>query len=302
MTKAKAQRSTRPPASSKKLDDAIEQSLKTLDSLATPRLRTNEKWRQGPLVWKVMLEMSREGMVNGRTPSIRKHDLAYELKRRYGSDIEVDHTLWKRYLSFYEQYGSRLREGVVAAGLPALALERVTNNGVGGHPDKTEAVYWLCFDSDSQSEHDKSDLAPEVTENSELAREDKDSARAAKGSTANVEVVTPQSLRTPEVDSSEPQVASTKAAGEDVDVALNSADAVDKIHEAANQSHLLWLATIASRPNRSLATPATLALALALLVPTLGCVATEIISPIQALTDSISSLADVFNGSIGIRT
>jgi hypothetical protein len=303
MTKSKAQRPTRPPASGKKLEDAIEQSLKTLDSLATPRLRTNEKWRQGPLVWKVMLEMSREGLVKGRAPSIRKHDLAYELKRSYGSGIEVDHNLWKRYLSFHQQFRSRLREGTSRAGLPALALERVTNGGLGGDPDKTEAVYWLCFDSDSQTEAAKSSLVPGATHTPEAALANEDSACAARSGTATSEPATPQPSEIPKVDGSEPQAAPTDAANEHKGPAMTDKNATDQLQTAAGQSYLAWLATLLCvRTERSSATPAALILALALLAPALGSAAAEITSPVQALADSISSLFDVFNGLIDVRT
>ncbi|MBP7407037.1 MAG: hypothetical protein KA973_19205 [Candidatus Microthrix sp.] len=300
MTKSKSQRPVRPPASGKRLDDAIEQSLKTLDSL--PRLRTNGKLQKGPLVWKVMLEMSRAGLDKGRAPSIRKQDLAFELKRSHQSAIEVDHDLWNSYLKFHQRFGSRLREGNSSVGQPVLALERLTNNGLGGDPEKTEAVYWLCYDSGSQAEADGSAIAPDAAEYPKAARADEITACAAKGSTASAKPSTPQSSDTPMGEGSEQRAASTEAAPERVEAAATCTNATGKLQAAPSELYLLWLAALLSRTERSSGTPAALVLALALLAPALGYVSAEIISPVQALTDSISSLADVFKGSIGIRT
>lgn len=300
MTKSKAQRPTRPPASGRNLEDAIEQSLKTLDCL--PRIRTNGKLQKGPLVWKVMLEMSRAGLVKGRVPSIRKQDLAYELKQSCGSAIEVDHTLWESYLNFHLRFGSRLREGTSRVGLPALALERLTNNGLGGDPEKTEAVYWLCYDSDLQTAAAAPSLAPDATQIHEAASANDDSVCSAKGSTATPEPLIPQTSEVPKVDGSEPQAAPTDAANERIGPAITGKNATNELQTAAGHSFLVWLATLSSRTERSSATPATLLLALALLAPALGSAAAEITAPVQALTDSISSLVDVFNGLIEVRT
>lgn len=303
MTKSNGHGPVRPPASGKQLEAAIEQSLKALENLATPRLRPNGNWRHGPLVWKVMLDMSLAGIARGTAPSIRKHDLSYELKRsNHGSHIEVDRDLWNRYLSFHRQYGSRMREGMAKVGLPALTLERVTNNGVGGYPDTTEAVFWLCFDSESKPSAATTSQVLDALQNPEVVSADQASGCAVNDSPATSEPAAPQPPEIPENHGSASRAEPTKSANDQTGPAVAGKDTTVELQTDAGRAYLLWLATLSSRTGRSSTPSATLVLALALLAPALGCVAAEIISPVQALTDSISSLADVFNGSLGIRT
>lgn len=305
MTKLDIQQSMKPPASGIKVQAAIEQALKSLDAQATSRLRNKGKWRHGPLVWKVMLEMSLDAAANGIAPSIRKHDLAFQLKRSSGEHVEVDHVLWKRFLSFHQQYKSRLHEGALKLGLPTLALERVTNNGLGGDPDKTEAIFWLCFDADTRSEKLPSGPKPtpaaaEQTGSSAalqepiLAKRDEADTPELRGDQARdgTEPDGRGAQRTP----TEPAEDSATA-----DAARNTNEVLG--HQAsASEFFVVWLATLRSQATTSSSTPVAVIVALALLLPVLGGAATEILSPVQALTDSIAALVGVFNDLMVIRT
>ena len=154
--KRPTEQTVRPPASSGNLKAAIEQARKDFDTLATPRLRKDGHWQHGPLIWQTLLEVSHETASTGSALEISKHQLTVAVKRRSGLDLEVDAKVWKRFQSFHEnQVMGRLRLAAATSGLPALAAERSTKNGSGGGaPGKTQAVFWLCIDTDHQSEEE----------------------------------------------------------------------------------------------------------------------------------------------------
>lgn len=127
-----------PPASGRKLVQAIDQAVAELDRWAR-RLESGDPagWRQGARIWRELLLMSKDGSAAGVAPSIRRADLTFALK------IDMDKRAWTRFERFY---GSQMRDRLLtvarASGLPALSAVRLSQRR-GGNPDATEAVYYL---------------------------------------------------------------------------------------------------------------------------------------------------------------
>jgi hypothetical protein len=248
----------------------------------------------------VLLELSLETAAAGSVPKITKHQLAVAMKRRSGLDIKVDKKLWDRFMSFYEkQVMSQLRLVAAASDLPALAAERMTGKGAGGDPDTSQALFWLCLDSDRGAKEQRSSEAQLLEQGSQSEPD-----RATEVSTSiEREAKASELPKKSEAQTvSTGQAPATNAESTAVGQGSRSIEGTTNCHLAASDTYLLWFAVLRPVAVMSSSTSVTLALALALLIPTLIGATTDIFQPVQALAESISALIDVFNGSMAIRT
>ena len=294
----------KPPASGRKLQTAIEHARKDLDTVAKRRLwATEREWHRGALFWRVLLDLSLEAAANGLAPTFRKNDLAYELKRRAGSTIEVDAKLWRSFLSFHVKHlRGRLQAAAAKSGLPVLCAERATNDGLGGDPGTTEACYWLCFGAESKPSGQTIPKAP--------ARTRRPAASAAVDVVSSIEQ-RDDGLERPDLkqsgrnqtEATEAQEASVPKSAE---VRVDAQDASGSCrHSSPNpvfgDASLLWLAKDRLHAGSSSHIPVAMALALAVLMPILTGAAADVFLPLQTLADSIRALLAAFDGSITVR-
>lgn len=298
MAKQSTEQPVRPRATSGSLKAAIEQARKDLDAIGTSRLRRDGQWRHGPLIWQTLLEVSLDTASTGLAPKISKHQLTEAVKRRSGLDLEVDAKVWKRFQSFYQQeVMGRLRLAAAASELPALAAERSTENGrFGGAPAKTQAVYWLCIDTDQKSDEQTTSNVHAKAQGPRLTRvaAAKVSTFCEQGSTAKEG---PNSHR--EKAQALLQEPGTFAESKASDQATGNLGIGVNHSPATNDSHGIWR----SPPRPYAACPSSIPLAVVfalalLLLPVLAGVTTEFLQPVQALADSISALAEVLKSSI----
>jgi hypothetical protein len=300
LAKQSTERIVRPRANCEKLKEAIEQARKDLDAMATSRLRKDGQWRHGPMIWQTLLEVSLETASNGSAPEISKHQLTVALKRRSGLDLELDAKVWGRFQSFHEdQVRGRLRLAAAASELPALAAERSTKNGSnGGAPNKTQAVYWLCLDTDPQPEELRpSEAHPQAQDQHAMP----DAATEVSTSIGHAAIATEVPIE-PEAETQGPlQTPALASVGNAGDQLARELGAMASWPHASS-AYLLWLAAPRARAVRSTSSLVTAVFAVVLLIPVLSREAAESLQAVQALADSISAIVDLFNGSMTVRT
>jgi hypothetical protein len=302
MTEQKIQAALRPPASGRKLEDAITHALEAMGGLPESQVKRNGKWQQGPLFWRLMLEMSLDAAAMGLAPAIRKNDLAYQLKQTYGKRIEVDHKLWSRFQNFHQKYRKLFHLTALELNLPPLTVERITNSGAGGDPDKTEAVFWLSFDTDRKPASRAAIIEPSVVDQAsstptaqpDFVDQPTTACPVGPQDQAQIDSEFPH----PEFQQPTPEILNERASS---DAPLNESHTAQQLGPVSDAC-LLLLSTLRSQSTPAVATAVVIAATMVLTIPFVGGVLTDIAAPAHALADSIAALASVINGLIVIRT
>lgn len=300
--------SVRPPATGRKLKLAIEHAQRDLSAYARSRDWENEaEWSLGALIWKVLLDLSVEGSASGIAPTLRKNDLAYELKRHTKKERDFGAKLWKTFLKFHRSHArDRLLASAAKPGMPILFAERASD-GIGGDPDKTEATYWLCFDIElplvQPSTSNASDRAHSPDS---CAAIDTTLSQPKAGSNSSALNISASNPATSESSPAPQSPATTPNAGL---VEGQTVDAGSRLHAATTTSSTnvsdVCLIVLATRPQRATSQTTmavTLALLLVIVIPTVTGAAADLSQPLQTLAETVNMLIDVFNGSMLIRT